>query len=64
MDSVSGLGRSPGGGNNNSLQYSCQDNPMAGYSLWGHKESDITENYKEFTYWPLNLNLNTETLDI
>ena len=30
------------------LQYSCLENPygqrsLAGYSLWGHKESDITE---------------------
>ena len=27
-DSVSGLGRSPGGGNGNPLQYSCLVNPM------------------------------------
>ena len=27
-DSISGLGRSPGEGNGNPLQYSCQDNPM------------------------------------
>ena len=25
---IPGLGRSPGGGNENPLQYSCQDNPM------------------------------------
>ena len=41
-------GRSPGGGNGNPLQYSCQDNPMdrgawQGYSPWDHKESDKTE---------------------
>ena len=35
-DSISGLGRSPGGGNNNPLQYSC-------YSPWGCKELDTTE---------------------
>ena len=34
-------GRSPGGRNGNPLQYSCLENPM-GYSLWGHKESDMT----------------------
>ena len=28
MGSFPGLGRSPGGENGNSLQYSCQDNPM------------------------------------
>ena len=25
---ISGLGRSPGGGNSNTLQYSCLENPM------------------------------------
>ena len=43
-----GLGRSPGGGNGNPLQYSCLENPpgqrsLAGYSPWGCKESDTTE---------------------
>ena len=42
------LGRSPGGGNGNPLQYSCLENPhrqrsLAGYSPWGLKESDMTE---------------------
>ena len=42
------LGRSPGAGNRNPLQYSClgkshgQRN-LAGYSPWGHKELDTTE---------------------
>ena len=43
-----GLGRSPGGGNGNPLQYSCLENPhgqrsLAGYSPWCHKEVDMTE---------------------
>ena len=43
--SILGLGRSPGGGNGNQVQYSCLENPMdqrhlVGYSPWGHKESD------------------------
>ena len=29
LDSIPGLGRSPGEGNGNSLQYSCLENPMA-----------------------------------
>ena len=39
----------PGEGNGKSLQYSCLENSMhgqrslAGYSPWGHKESDTTE---------------------
>ena len=43
-----GLGRSHGEGNGNPLQYSCLENPhgprsLVGYSPWGHKESDTTE---------------------
>ena len=41
-----GLGRSPGGGNGNPLQYSSLGNSMnrslAGYSPQGGKESDTT----------------------
>ena len=42
------LGRSPGEGHDNALQYSCLENPheqkcLVGYSPWGHKESDTTE---------------------
>ena len=28
LDAIPGLGRSPGGGNDNPLQYSCLENPM------------------------------------
>ena len=42
------LGRSPGEGNVNPLQFSFLENPhgqrsLAGYSPWGQKESDTTE---------------------
>ena len=45
---IPGLGRSPGGGHGNPLQYSCLENPhgqrsLADYSPWVHKESDMTE---------------------
>ena len=45
---IPGLGRSPGGGHGNSLQYSCLENPqgqgsLVGYSPWGCKESDTTK---------------------
>ena len=33
MGSIPGLGRSPRGGTGNALQYSCLENPMAGYRL-------------------------------
>ena len=40
--SIPGLGRSPGEGTGNPLQYSCLENPhgqrrLAGYSPWDHK---------------------------
>ena len=46
--SIPGSGRSPGAGNGNPLQCSCLENPMdgrslIGYSPWGLKESDTTE---------------------
>ena len=34
MGSIPGSGRSPGGGNGNPLQYSCQDNPMDRGTWW------------------------------
>ena len=45
---IPGLGRSPGGGHGNPLQYSCLgkshgQKSLVGYSPWGHKESDTTE---------------------
>ena len=48
MDLTPGLGRSPGEGQGNPLQYSCLENPIGwksleGYSPQGRKESDTTE---------------------
>ena len=42
------LGRSPGGGHGNPLHCSCLENPhgqrsLEGYSPWGRKEFDMTE---------------------
>ena len=41
MGSISGLGRSPGGGNGNPLQFSLLENftdrEASGYSPWGHE---------------------------
>ena len=63
---IPGLGRSPGEGHGNPLQYSCLENShgqrsLAGYSPWGGKELDTTErlstvhcdlSYKEFKHLP------------
>ena len=48
LGSVPGLGRSPGAGHGDLLQYSFLENPcgqrsLTGYIPRGHKESDITE---------------------
>ena len=34
VGSIPGLGRSPGGGNDNTLQYSCLENPMVRGPWW------------------------------
>ena len=46
--STLGLGRSPGGGHGNPIQYSCLENPhgqrsLVGYSPWGCRELAMTE---------------------
>ena len=46
--SISGLGSSPGGGHGNPLHISCLEythgqRSLEGYSPWGHKESNMTE---------------------
>ena len=48
IGSMSGLGRFPGGGKSNPLQYFCLEKSLgqrslAGYCPWGNKELDTTE---------------------
>ena len=63
--SIPGLGRSPGEGNGNPLQYSCLENPMDGgawwaYSLWGRKETRLSDFTKptKLAYWLDLIDLN------
>ena len=55
LGSIPGLGRSPGEGHGNPLQYSYLENPMdggtwSGYSSWGRKELDTTERLHSLTH--------------
>ena len=59
LGSVPGLGRSPGEGNDNPLQYSCLGNPMdrgttVGHSPWGRKRVGQTLVTKEQQYNSFN----------
>ena len=62
--SGSSIFKIPGEGNDNPLQYSCLENPthgeacrlqsMVSYSLWGRKESDMTEQLHFLFHFPLS----------
>ena len=54
VGSIPGSGRSPEEGNDKSLQYPYLENPirqrtLVGYSPWGHKESDRSEQLSAHT---------------
>ena len=56
---IFGLGKSPGGGHGNPLQYSYLENPrgkrsLVGCSLWGRKELDMTEQLSTQKLYILN----------
>ena len=59
LDLVPGLERSPRGGHGHPLQYSCLENrsgqrSLAGYSPWGRKELDTTEQLSTGAFWKLH----------
>ena len=51
VGSIPRLGRAPGKGNGNPLQYSCLDRGV--YSSWGRRESDTTEQLT-LHFFPIN----------
>ena len=63
LDSIPGLGRSPGEGNGYPLQYSCLENPMdkVDYSRWTYKCLGIVKKVRYLKIYsgiyisPLNL---------
>ena len=59
LGSIPGLGRSPGEGNGNPLQYSCLENPMDGGAWWAtvHRVAKSRTQLSDFTHiyiyiWP------------
>ena len=50
--SIPGLGRSPGEGNGNPLQYSCLKNPMDGGAWWAtvHRVAKSQTRLSDFTF--------------
>ena len=52
LGSIPGLGRSPGKGNDNPLQYSCLENPMDGGAWWAtvHGVAHIRTRLNDFTF--------------
>ena len=52
LGSVSGLGRSPGGGPGNPLQYSCLENPMDRRACWAtvHEIAKSRTRLSDFTF--------------
>ena len=62
---IPGSGRLPGEGHGNPLWYSCMENPhgqrsLVGYSPWGHKVSDMTENWHFHFFTFSNMLVNQE----
>ena len=53
--SVPGLGRSPGEGNDNPLQYSCLENPM-GRGAWRAIVHGVEKSRTRLNIWALGLN--------
>ena len=57
MGLIPELGKSPGEGNGNLLQYLCLENPhgqrsLVGYSPWGLKKSNTTEQLNNNKVYP------------
>ena len=52
LGSIPGLGRSPGEGNGNPLQYSCVENPMDGGAWWAaiHGVAKSRTRLSDFTF--------------
>ena len=57
LGSIPGLGRSPGEGNGNPLQYSCLENPMDGGAWWATVHW-VTKSWTRLHFLLISFNLN------
>ena len=57
--SIFGLGRSPGGGHSNPLQYSCLENPMESGAWWDmvHRVTKSKTQVKHIAHRPFKTHL-------
>ena len=58
MGSIPGLGRSPGGGNSNPLQYSCLENPMD-REAWRDTVSGVAKSQIRLSNWDRHTHTHT-----
>ena len=57
--SIPGLGRSPGEGNGNRLQYSCLENPMDGGAWWAAVHG-VAKSRTQLTDFTFTFNVSSE----
>ena len=66
LGSIPVMGRSPGEGNGNPLQYSCLANPMDGGAWWAYSpratKSNFTFTFKFLLIWTWNCSLYSQLL--
>ena len=62
--SIPGLGKSPGGGNGNPFQYSCQENPLDREPWWVTVHGVTKEVGYNFTYLHTHTHTHQESLSI
>ena len=64
MGSIPGLGRSPGVGSGNPLQYSCLENPMDREAWWAtvHGVAESWTRLSDFTFFHFLLGINGKSL--
>ena len=66
LGSIPGMGRSPGEGNGNPLQYSCLENPMDGGAWWAtvHRVAELDTTEQLHFHFSLSLSLRSKCVSL